>query len=86
MRVNTKYINSIRSTSSKKRSETSGFSRRGSCVTQLVAIYTDLIFAGTSYPNAAAAAEGAALVMQATVVRSAVLTGTVHTTNVATRN
>ena len=52
---------------------------------QLVA--TDgIIFAGTSNSNAAAAAEGAALVMQATVVRSAVLTGTVHTTNVATRN
>ena len=85
MRVNTKYINSIRSTSSKKCSETSGFSRRCSCVTQLVAT-AGIIFACASNSNAAAAAEGAALVMQATVVRSAVLMGTVPTTNVATRN
>ena len=35
--------------------------------------------------NKEAVAEGAALVMQPTVVRSAVLTGTVHPRNVATR-
>ena len=45
-----------------------------------------IIFASPSNSNTTAAAEGAALVMQATVVRSAVLTGTAHPTNVATRN
>ena len=44
------------------------------------------IFASPNNSNTTAAAEGAALVMQATVVRSAVLTGTAHPTNVATRN
>ena len=52
-----------------------------------MAIDTDIIIiASAGIGNATAAAEGAALVMQVTVVRSAVLTGTVHTTNVATRN
>ena len=110
MRVNTKYINSTRGTSAKKKKEEEknvlkhlGFCRRCSCVTQLVAIDIDtatdtdtetdtdtdiIIFASpsTSNSNTTAAAEGAALVMQATVVRSYVLTGTAHPTNFATRN
>ena len=45
-----------------------------------------IIFASPNNSNTTAAAEGAALVKQATVVRSYVLTGTAHPTNFATRN